>query len=190
LLHSDADEVITLDPRTGEILWRQEEKNPTIQKDQIDFMRTMSGLYAIDRPTGQVLWERLEVQPAYRQLNLWPSFIGSDMLFEVGAPCYDIIRTNVHTGQVVWETSGRNYLSNFALTGSRLYALREDLTLVAFDLDKGTIVGTLEFNGPPAKTICTHSGSDVYWVVTNGPYVLVYFGDSRELIMFKEQAVP
>jgi len=101
--------------------------------------------------------------------------------------CYDIIRANVQTGQVIWETSERNYLSNFALVGSRVYALREDLTLVAFDLDTGTILGTLQFDGPPAETVCRGIGGTVYWVVADGPYVLVYFGDTQELIALKER---
>jgi outer membrane protein assembly factor BamB len=182
LWHSSAEEVIALDPQTGEILWRREEKGPMIQQERFDFVyRYEDGLYIALHRGGQVSWAKIEP---------WPSFVSNDLLFEVGVVCYDIIRADVQTKQVTWETSGRNYLSNFALTGSQLYALQEDLTLVALDLDNGTIVGTLEFDGPPAETICKQGGSDVYWVVADGPHVLVYFGDSRELIAFKEQVVP
>jgi outer membrane protein assembly factor BamB len=183
LWHSTEEEVIALDPRTREILWRREEKGPMIQQERFDSVyRYEDGLYTALRQNGQIFWE--QVMP-------WPRFVDNDMLFEVGAPCYDIIRSNVQTGQVVWKTSGRNHLSNFALTGSRLYALREDLTLVAFDLNNGEIVGTLKFNGPPGDLICTKGGSgSVYWVVADGPYVVIYFGDSRELIIFREKTAP
>lgn len=204
LWHSDNDEVIALDPRTGEILYRQSEGDvwSHIQKDQIDFAYvieteqvgpvtniTWSGLRVVDLQTGQVLWER----PGY-YIERWPSFVEDDIVFQLGQPCYDITRADVRTGQVVWQTGdndpGGDYLSNFAIVGSRLYTLREDLTLVALDLATGAISGTLKFDGPPATTICTSKGSDVYWVTADGPYVAVYFGDSRELILFKEQSTP
>ncbi len=135
LLHTTNQEVIAIDPRTGQVLSRQPD-GELIQTPLVEFQLTPTGLHAVERQTGRVLWTRiLEAQPVYRQLMLWPSFVGGDILFEEGDPCFKIIRVSVLSGQVVWETPGRNYLSNFALAGTRAYALREDTTLVAFDLD-------------------------------------------------------
>jgi outer membrane protein assembly factor BamB len=193
LWHSDRDEVIALDPRTGDILYRQPEASvwSHIQKDQIDLVDVAEyekvgsistlvwqGLRAVDLQTGQMLWE----YPGGYYIKRWPSFVEDDIVFQLGRLCYSIVRADVRTGQVIWQTDF-NYLSqNFAIVGTRLYALREDLTLVAFDLGTGTVVGTLKFNGPPAETVCGKPASAVYWVIAEGPYVAVYFGDSEELI--------
>lgn len=187
LLHSSERERIAIDPQIGTVLSRQPDDPEWLKVGQIEFVPTRQGLYAVDQQTEQVLWERLELQPAYRQLQRWPSVVGSDIVFESGDPCYNIIRANIRTGQVAWQTE-RVYLSNFAIIGSRLYALREDMMLVAFDLDSGAIAGTLKFNGLPSQTICTHSGSDVYWVVAKDDYIVVYLGDSCELIVLKTSA--
>ncbi len=184
-LHSSNREKISIEPQTGTVLSRQSDDPAWLKAGQVEFMASREGLYAIDQQTGQTLWSRLELQPTYRQLQQWPSFVENDIVFESGDPCYNIVRANIRTGQVAWETS-RTYLSNFTLAGSQLYALREDLMLVAFDLDSGAMVGTLKFDGPPASTICTHSGSDVYWVVAEEKYILVYLGDTQELIALKQ----
>jgi len=136
----------------------------------------------LDSTTGEVIWERLLREPANRQLLYWPSFVGNDMVFESNAPVSKIVRAEVESGRVVWETE-QAYISNFAQSGSRLYALRQDATLVALDLESGKTVGTAQFTGPAPKPSVS-----VYWVVTAGEYVLVFFSDSRELIVLKETA--
>ncbi len=175
-------EMIAIDPATGEVLSRQEDSGELIQWGQIEFLRTNAGLYAMDRQTGAVIWERPLMRPANRQILPWPIFVGNDMVFEADDPVSKIVRANVESGQVAWETE-QAYISNFAQRGSRLYALRQDASLVALDLESGETMGAAQFTGP-----ATRPGSDVYWVVTAGEYVLVFFSDSRELIVLKETA--
>jgi outer membrane protein assembly factor BamB len=190
LVHSSADEVLAIDPRSGEILYRQAEEGPLIQWKNIAFVEEIKGLYAIDKESDKVLWERQSEQTASYpyQINPWPGFVGDDILFATGAPCFGIKRVNLQTGHTVWQTQGSYLLSNFAIENSRLYALRKDLTLIAFDLDNGTIIGTLTFNGPLADLDCDLGGSGgIYWVVVDGSHVLVYFSDTQELVALKRR---
>jgi outer membrane protein assembly factor BamB len=180
LLHTSRNQEIAIDPHTGAVVSRQPGYE-LMQYDQIDFVKTREGLYAVDQLTGRMLWQkRLKLQPAYRQLQYWPSFINDEMVFQSGDPLYTIIRANIKTGQFVWETEW-DYVSNYALSGARVYALRQDATLIALDLNSGEVVGSVTFDSPASEV-----GSRPYWVVADGPYVLVYFGDSRELIVLKE----
>lgn len=181
-LRTDRRKVVTIDPQTGDVLSWQPDERAYMEWDGVEFLVDMAGLYVGEPATGRVLWTRMERDAAYRQLQRWPTFVGSDMVYELGAPCYGIRRVNYRTGEAVWETPERNYLSNFAVSGSLVYVLREDTTLVTLDLASGATVGTLKFEGPPADTICAKSGTYPYWVVVSEPYILVYFGDTRELI--------
>lgn len=188
LLHVSTSEVITIDSTTGTILSRQPENYSLIYYDKIDFIPAEDGLYAVDRETGNTLWQRNEKQPVMRQLLLWPSFVKNDMIFETGAPCFTISRVNIQTGQIIWATPERDYLSNFTILGSQIFALREDTTLVALNINTGAIEGMLKFDGESARTICTNSGSDIYSVVSTGSYILVYMGDTQELIALRKSA--
>lgn len=188
LLYVSTSEVITIDPISGTILSRQPENDNLIYYDNINFISAEDGLYAVDSETGNTLWHRSEKQPLMRQLLRWPSFLNNDMIFETGAPCFTILRVNIQTGQIIWATPERNYLSNFAISGSQIFALREDTTLVALNLNTGTIEGMLKFDGESARTICTKSGSDIYSVVSAGSYILVYMGDTQELIALRKSA--
>jgi outer membrane protein assembly factor BamB len=178
----ERDKIVTIDPQTGEVLAWQPDERADLEWEGVEFLVDMAGLYVGEPATGRVLWTRLEMDAGYRQLQRWPTFVGSNMVYELGDPCYGIRRVNYRTGEAVWETPERNYLSNFAIAGSQVYVLREDTTLVTLDLESGALVGTLKFDGPPADTICAKSGTYPYWVVVSEPYILVYFGDTRELI--------
>jgi outer membrane protein assembly factor BamB len=192
LVHSSEDEVLALDPRSGAILYRRPEANAytNIRYAQVEFVNTLGGLQVVDLQTGRTLWRRISTRERFNTIAVhWPSFVDDDIIFQVGQPCYTITRVAIRTGRTVWQTLGDNYLSNVAISGSRLYALREDLMLVAFDIETGTVMGTLQFSGPPAATICAKGGGDAYWLATNGPYLVVYFSDTGELITFK-QVIP
>jgi len=194
LWHSTAGEVLALDPRTGAILYRQPEESWEfhIRKDGIDIetMKTPGGaVRAVDLQTGQVLWERPELGGLWR-ISRWPAFVGDDIVLHGGHVCYDVLRLDMRTGEAVWYTNTGDYISNFAISGSRLYVLRDGLTLVAFDVETGAVAGALQFKGVPVEAICTRARESVYWVIAEEPYVAVYFGDTDEVIMFKEQLVP
>lgn len=187
-VHSSNDERITLNPQTGVILGRYAEKSvgSHIQHAQVDFVSTGRGIQAVDLQTGEILWQRIGSRHKFYHMAQWPSFVDDDIIFQIGQPCYVIARVTVRTGQAVWQKQEGNYLSNFAISGSRLYALREDLMLMAFDVETGAVIGNLQFEGPPAATIYARSGGDVYWLTTEGSYLLVYFSDTHELIAFKQ----
>lgn len=187
LLHSSSQELFTIDPQSGAIKSKQPDDPAWFRIGQVEFVPAHNGLFVYEQPGQRLLWYQLETQPSYRQLQRWPSIVGDDIVFESGAPCYNITRLNIKTGNVMWETPESDLLlSNFAIHNSEVYALREDLSLIALDINTGSIMGTLQFNGPPARTVCRKSGSDVYWVVAEDNIIFVYFGDSQELIALKK----
>ncbi len=175
-------EIISFDTLTGTILSREPSRDYPIceRNEQVHFVKTAEALWAVDRLTGQILWERLERQPPYNQLEE-PVFLGEDMLFQVGYPNIEILRVKIQTGQVLWKTE-REYVSSMAILGSWVLALRQDGVLVALDIETGEMVGALTFEGKPLEV-----GTGSYWVVTNDPYVLLFFSDNQELIVLKKQ---
>jgi hypothetical protein len=111
-------------------------------------------------------------------MQLWPSFVGEDVIFEAGASNYQIVRANVLTGAVTWQSTA-DFMSNFAIDGGSIYALRQDNNLAVIEANSGKELGEVTFSGP------TPDLQLGYWVLTLYPYVVVYFGNTQELIALK-----
>jgi len=178
MVRSSQEEMIRIDPETGKVLSREPMTEPfwTIHHGGLAISNEDYTLSAMDASSGQVLWWLPGLDAEF-----WPTFIGADMIVQYYSPLICIYRLNVRTGIGVWGTM-REYVSNYAISGQRLYALHKDGRLVAFNVDTGDILGEIEFDLEP-----TMLGSRPFFVAAERPYVLVYFGDNQELIVFKEQ---
>ncbi len=185
-LYSNKDTIIFLDPLTGETLGQ----NPYpffMQYGRFDFFyevltNKQAGtstrmMWVVDHETNQRLWSR---EIVWRRL-MQPVFSGEDMLYLDGKVIYDILRVNLQTGEDRWKTTRSRYISNFALVGSSVYLLDRQGSLVALDANNGQEIGRVSFNGPPPQELGTYP----YWVAADAQFVLVYFGDTEELIALK-----
>ena len=179
LLRTNRGEVIALDPQTGELLSREKgvDSRREMHYQEITIKDTLNdgGLYAVDNTTGQILWREMEVV-----LSGYPTFIDQDLLVRYFSPYGKISRINIYTGAPSWMTEPE-YISNYALSGDILYALHKDGRLVALDVNTGQPVGDVKFD-----IGLIEPGRRSFWVAVEGPYLLVYFGDSQELIAFKQ----
>jgi outer membrane protein assembly factor BamB len=171
-------EVILINPFSGEMLSR--EPYPYyMQYGKYDFLHNWetSELSVMKRESNEILWQRTIGWTALMQ----PGFITDTMIFLDGNVYYQINRVALETGKTLWQTPGSLYVSNYALSDSRVYAIRLNGELVALDVETGQEIGEMVF-GPaaPAKP-----GEYPYWVAAEDGYVLAYFGDSQELIALK-----
>lgn len=173
-----------IDSESGEVLDHQIpprlEHATLIEHDRVTFTTDIDKLQAVDQISKQILWEKVEPRPAVRQIHYWPIFIGDDMVYQVDAPVYQIRRVNVRTGKLVWETK-QEYLSNITLSGDRLYAIHQNGNLVTLDVASGQMVGEMTFDKIPK-----HIGDVPFWVVSQGPYLLIFWGDEPELVLFRK----
>ncbi len=171
---------VFMDAATGAVLDEQPyDTNLWLSYDEVVFQREMTGLYALHPETGQVMWSHLETIPAYGQMRLWPMFLDDDVLFLRGDPEYILQRRNIYSGELVWGT-GQRYASNFVLDEEgRVYILRQDSTLVI----RSAIGETLDEISMGGLHIDANNG--LHWLVYEHPYLLVYFGDTRDLIVLR-----
>jgi outer membrane protein assembly factor BamB len=177
-LRSSASQYIDIDPRTGKVLSRKKFDEPllTIRNEYVSISQVEDkGLVGIDRSTGQQLWgyERLRVE-------YLPVFVDDNVLAEHGSAIYRLFCFNAYTGETVWETE-REYISNYAVSGKRVYAITQDGRLITLNLKNGQSIGEMKFGPEP-----TGIGTKKFWITINEPYVLVYLDDSQELIAFKK----
>jgi len=180
LVNTSKGEKITIDPSSGQVLSRGKTSQSwwmTIPRGNITLVDGQSGFMALDQ-NNQILWTWHDER---RHAKHWPSFINdNDLIAEFGGPGYYLARINYHTGQEVWKSTF-DMISNYALLGSQVFALREDGALVALDLETGNVVGLLQFD----KEFGPAVGKVPFWVATMDTYLFTYFGDTQELVAFK-----
>jgi len=176
-LHADSGKVIFIDPATGKVLGQREE-GELIQHGSVDFVRSVNNLTAVDHASGKVLWSHTAKLPLQGQMQLWPSYVGDDVIFETGVLNYQIVRANVLTGAVTWQST-TDFTSNFAIDGGLIYALRQNNSLEILEANSGKELDEVTFSGPAPDLQLG------YWVLTQYPYVVVYFGNTQELIAMK-----
>jgi outer membrane protein assembly factor BamB len=176
LVNTDYGEQISIDPSTGKILSTRKTDLPrmALSNGPITLENSKEGLRAFDQ-NDNILWDR-----PYVDAEFWPTFLSNgDLIWQYGRGSYTFERTNSQTGETIWKKKG-DYISNYAILGDRLYILQSNGALDGLNLTTGERVGILKFD----QTV-DPSQSESFWVASNGEYLLVYFGDSQELIAFK-----
>ena len=71
------------------------------------------------------------------------------------------------------------YLSDFALSGGKVYVLRQDNALVTLDAKSGQVLDEMPISGPEPDL------QQDYWVAAQPPYLLMFFGNTSELMAFR-----
>jgi outer membrane protein assembly factor BamB len=133
-----------------------------------------AGLVAKNRD-GVVLWQRPAVM-----ITGQPVLLGNaTMLVPYGNALWSMIKMNYKTGEVYWSTGG--FVSNFFVWGDKVLALRQDGALVFLDVNTGQDVGKIFFD----HDFSAATGEKPFFVVASGPYIVVYFGDTQELVALK-----
>ncbi len=176
-LYADTKKTILIDPHTGAVLG-EEPAGELLSYQDFDFATHSGQLEAKDNRTGITLWQMNDSQPPQSHMALWPSFADSDVIFRTGVLTYSLSRRETQTGLILWDTEPV-YISDFALSGDKVYILRQDNALVTLDARSGQVLDEVAISGPEPDL------QQDYWVATQPPYLLVFFGNTSELIVFQ-----
>jgi outer membrane protein assembly factor BamB len=180
-IYSDDHKLFLLDPETGNILSTEVVSTYMNYSDGFVFIYTYHGvgqrfINFVNLNANKVVWER-EID----RLSKWqPTIVNDKLLYLRGSIHSPIACVLISSGEDCWKTTER-YISNYAIANELLYAVNESGALVALDINTGQEVGRLTFTGLPPQD----PGGYPFWVAADEEYVLVYFGDSQELIAFK-----
>lgn len=130
-------------------------------------------LIASDSYTNQLYWEwRMPVDSNY--VHELPVVVEQQMFLNFGD---SVVNLDLNTGQPIWHTSvAQGIVSNFAQGERNGCFLRRDAALVCLDLQSGVITGELYFQPT------TDPNRARYRVLMAENMILVYFGDTHELI--------
>ncbi len=151
---------------------------PEIETDELACQIDLNFNFAcMDIETRQPVW----------QISLgWPvkdvQSVNSKVLVVSAGSGYRNLLAGVDqsTGQKLWSQPNREVISNFIVADGKVYALTMDSALVQYDPVTGSETGRMEFSG---ESFDTDQGNQ-YWLLAAGSEILVYFGDSQELIAF------
>lgn len=178
-IDSSKPERITIEPSNCMMLSREPitDQRLTIFRNNIKLYNGNNGFQGTDQ-VSQLSW----VWEGRIGAEFWPTFINDENLVaEFGGPVYYLARINYHTGQKIWNSS-LYVMSNYAVYEDRVFALIEDGSLIALDLENGKVVGRMQFD---KKIRDGNVASHPFFVVVNFPYLYTYFGDTQELVAFK-----
>jgi outer membrane protein assembly factor BamB len=132
-------------------------------------------LTCMDRQTNQRLWQ---IQPG------WPATgvsIGSKILvLSIGSHLNSLIGIDQATGKELWSISDQDVLSNFIVFDDSIYVITSEVALVAYDPATGKEKGRMKFDDGKFDT----DHGNRYWLLPTDSEILVYLGDSQELIAF------
>ncbi len=167
-VRSNNHELLTFDPNDGRLLSRQKVAH---------FLTITHAGTEIPIPrTSEFQWAFDCYQPV-----IWPTFVGNeDLLLECGGPTYYLIRANSKTGKTVWSFPQR-FVSNYAIRNNTLYIMDEFTQLGAIDIETGTFDGFMIFD----EEITDPNHIRPFWVAIQDSYLVIYFGDTQELVGFK-----
>lgn len=177
--------IYILDFETGQTTKKIRQALPFFKKDELLFSGVCGGSYnmncldATNMLSDKLLWSHSFGGGVYR----WPVFI-DDMMIVNGAGRLFAIKVN--TGDIVWQSSEANIVSNIAMGHDLLYAIRDDAAIVGFDPKTGKLVGVIEMI--PNQTPDTNNAgyTTYYTIAASDKFLAAYYGDSQELIVFEK----
>ncbi len=138
-------------------------------------------LTARNKSENKILWNyEFKERP-----KVWPIFI--DDVMYVGTSD-TIVALDTSTGEVYWETNDK-YVTNIALGDNLIYSIRDDATIVGLEYQTGEIVGTVEMNPSRTYQDDVELGHNTdYFIAASDEFVVAYYGNSRELIVFEKDS--
>ncbi|MEW5873381.1 MAG: PQQ-binding-like beta-propeller repeat protein [Chloroflexota bacterium] len=178
------DTIFEIDPITGEILRSWPKGDLLWLEDQIEiYPATPAGLEGRDQTTGEVIWENRE-RAFLVDDKLTPMQINPTTLL-VKSEMRNYCTLDLSGGAYLWCSLDR-FRANSAIHYEKMagYALRDDFTLVEFDLQTGATLSETQF-APTKLSPNDNRGYSYFIAVTPDGEVLIFFGDSGELLVVK-----
>lgn len=171
-----------LDRETGSTLSTLQQMNIFFQRGQENYFRTCNfecSLAAVNNVNGARIWERkFEGRP-----RAWPIFRNNIMFLGTEDAIYAL---EIETGNSRWKVKD-NYVTNIAIGGDLIYAIRDDAAIVGLDYQTGHIVGIIEMNPGRTKQDDEKLEYDTYYdIAASDKFLAAFYGNSGELIVFEK----
>ena len=170
--------VYNIDKQDGKIRSIQNYTTEILQ-DTADgkYLSTQNGLVRVNEHMDQVLWSVSMPGPVRKWLTLTPSGV---MLASSGTLLGSLFGIDPESGKVLWQTP-EHVASSYTAIKDTVYSLDENAKLIARNVVTGNEIGQMVFDGTPLDV--QHASE--YWVVGGECGLLLYFGDTYELIALK-----
>jgi outer membrane protein assembly factor BamB len=117
------------------------------------------------------------------QIRSWPVELGNLLVLRVGYPS-SLFALEASTGRTVWRVE-EDLASDPVIFQGKVYAITVDAELVALDPSTGLRIGSIQFS--PAVTNGL-SRRNLYSVTASDEILVVYFGDSCEILIYAAAA--
>ena len=174
--------VYDIDPKDGQIVSTHVFSSHDANEDAFmitaasKYTDTAQGLVHVDIQSGKT-W----LVPTTGHTRHWPTFLDpAKMIFTTDVPLATLFNVDTSSGAVLWKTPG-NLASNHTVFKDSVYSLDANAKLTARDIATGRESGSIVFSGSPLDV----NGNSDYWLASGDCGLLVYFGDSQELIDFQ-----
>jgi outer membrane protein assembly factor BamB len=166
-----------IDPETGAVGSFQE-SNRALSKIDSEYRYTqqpIGTLWVEDIKSGQA--RQIITRPRSADPIRENIILAIPYLKQITSVWHSVTVLELTTGQVLWECE-ECFASDIAVDNGKLYAIRQDGSLIEYDLKTGKIIGLVEFSGvsriDPSTTL--------YSITASNGYVLLFWGDTQELI--------
>ena len=135
-------------------------------------------IWSTSRMTSLTVWEA----PIEGPFNHWPIIVYRDKLI-ISTGIFPTARAiDKADGIPLWDYE-HELVSNLILHGDMIYGIRTDASLISIDPETGDQIGQVSMT--PRGTEFG-SRTTAYWVAAFDDMVYTYYGDSRELIAFRQ----
>jgi outer membrane protein assembly factor BamB len=133
---------------------------------------------AVDVLNERLLWSRSFKGDIFR----WPEFTDDTMFINGGG---ELFAVRTQTGDIVWQSKESSFLTPAVFGEDGLYAIRDDTAIVGLDPETGKQVGVVEIK--PKQDLTFKGGYKPYYTVAaSNKYVVAYYSNSLELIVFEK----
>ena len=139
-----------------------------------------TSLVALNRKNNEPLWKR----DLDHKIDNHPILQDGVIVVQPSRYLGQVYAFDSLNGRFVWK-SEHNVVSDVAIRNGIAYFLTDNAELMFVDISSGDIIDSVQFE-PQYLDLRSNSGdTDPYFVRTSGDYLLIYFGDSWELIAYR-----
>lgn len=174
-----------LDIKTGQTIDELQLPLPFFKKNNIYYSGACGNGYKMNclsatNLSGKSLWSRNFGDSIYS----WPAFIDDTMFINAGG---ELFAFKAETGDIIWQTTGANFITPAVLGDNLLYAIRGDAAIVGLDPKTGKQVGIIEMMPNEAPSQNKGGYTTYYTIAVSDKLVAVYYSISQELIVFEKK---
>jgi len=155
----------------------QKNSSLLLKTPDFNYWTDVKSLWSINNEVNQEQW-RIKID---NRVKYKPLLIDSKLIFASGI-FSDMICLNNISGHQIWKY-GDKIVSDLAAKQGTIYAIRTDASIVGIDSTTGKEIGYI---GIEPHVTETSSRSHAYLIAVSEDMLIVYYGDSQEIIAFSK----